>query len=760
MTACYFSRAFTAAFLLISLNLYGQVPTIQDCLGAIPVCQEIYTESQAPTGDGNYDNEINTAISCTDGEVSSIWYTFTVQEDGFLGFVITPNNPNDDYDWALFDITNATCAQIKTNPNLMVSCNASGGGGCHGPTGATGGTSYDIQGAGCNNFPPNINGGFTPFNDRVPMQAGRTYVLMVSNWTQSQNGYKIDFGPSTGLGIIDESRPMVSEIQPPDQCGEFKIHLEFSENIQCNTIQNSNFRLTGPGGPYTLTVANSVCNSGGEYAREMDLIIDPPPAELGDYLFEIVSNETTQLLDLCGNPSNIFSYTFNVSYPPYINVELGGDTSLLCVGQSVILDATNPLATYTWQDGSTGPTYNVTTPGTYRVTVVNACGTRTDQLQVFYLNEPPKVAFGPDQTLCPGQTLQLNAANPFGVYQWQDGSSGPAFTVFGPGVYSVEVTNACGFASDQITVDYVQPINLELGSDQVLCKGTDLVFDVTQADAISYLWQDGHTGPIYNVTENGVYSVTISTDCETKTDQVNITFIEDPVVELGPDETICEGESLALDVAIPGAVYAWSDGNTAPARQLDQTGEYAVTVTTACNQLTDRMRLTVIDSIETELGRDTFICPGEVIILDASAGTQATYQWSNGELKPTITVREAGVYTVNVANDCQAITDRVEVKACEICTLFLPNGFSPNDDGINDLFKPGYECEILSYQLKIFDRWGAQLFQTTDIEQGWNGKRNGSRLTPGVYVWWIDFTVMENGRPREDRITGDVVLLK
>ncbi|HMQ88327.1 MAG TPA: gliding motility-associated C-terminal domain-containing protein [Flavilitoribacter sp.] len=760
MTATCFSRLFTAALLLSAPFLSAQVPTIQDCLGAIPVCQEVYTESQSPTGDGNYHNEINTAISCTDGEISSIWYTFTVQENGFLGFILTPNNPNDDYDWALFDITNATCSQIKTNPNLLVSCNAAGGGNCNGITGATGGTNFDIQGAGCNNFPPSIGAGYTPFNDRVPMQAGRTYVLMVSNWTQSPNGYKIDFSPSTGLGIIDQTRPQVAAVEPPDQCGEFKIHIEFSENIQCNTIANSNFRLTGPGGPYTLTVANSVCNAGGDYAREMDLIIDPPPADLGDYLFEVVSNESDQLLDLCGNPSHVLSYNFTVDYPPYINVELGGDTSLLCVGQSLQLDATNPLATYSWQDGSTGPTYNVTTPGTYKVTVVNGCGTRTDQIQISYINQPPTVSFGPDQTLCPGQTITLDATNPFGVYQWQNGASTPTFTVNGPGVYSVQVTNACGLDTDEITVDYIEPISLELGADQVLCKGTDVTFNVTQADGLTYKWQDGSTNPIYNVTESGAYSVTVTTQCETKTDQVNITFIEDPVVELGPDQTICEGESITLDITIPGAGYNWSDGSTAPARQIDQSGEYAVTVTTACNQLTDRMRLTVIDSIHTELGRDTFICGGEVIVLDASAGTQATYQWSTGETKPTLTVREPGVYSVNVANDCQAVTDRIEVKECEVCTLFLPNGFSPNGDGINDLFKPGYECQILDYQLKIFDRWGALLFETSDIEQGWNGKKAGDLLAPGVYVWWIDYTVMENGKPRKDRITGDVALLK
>ncbi|MBX2870713.1 MAG: hypothetical protein KTR30_01395, partial [Saprospiraceae bacterium] len=123
--------------------LLGQTPTVQDCLGAIPVCQEVYSEMNSPSGDGNFNNEINTSISCTAGELNSIWYTFTVNEAGFLGFVITPNDANDDYDWALFNITGRQCSDIKSDPSLQVSCNAAGGPGCNGPTGANGGSSFN-----------------------------------------------------------------------------------------------------------------------------------------------------------------------------------------------------------------------------------------------------------------------------------------------------------------------------------------------------------------------------------------------------------------------------------------------------------------------------------------------------------------------------------------------------------------------------------------------------------------------------------------
>ena len=224
----------TCSFLLSALLLTAQAPTVQDCLGAIPICQPVYTENQVLPGGGNYPNEVNSSISCVDGEDYSIWYTFTVQESGQFGFVLTPNNSLDDYDWALFNITNAECGDIFNNSSLLVSCNAAGGTGtnpnaCSGPTGATGASSYDIQGAGCGSFFPGLDNGFSPFNDLIPVTAGNTYVLMVSNWSASTSGYSIDFGISD-VNIFDFEAALVDMFLQTD-VGEVPasiIHLPYS----------------------------------------------------------------------------------------------------------------------------------------------------------------------------------------------------------------------------------------------------------------------------------------------------------------------------------------------------------------------------------------------------------------------------------------------------------------------------------------------------------------------------------------------------
>lgn len=743
-----------------ALRVQAQQPTIQDCLGAIPVCQTVYKEDQSPSGDGNYNNEINTSISCTAGELNSIWYLFTVQEDGELGFLITPNDINDDYDWALFNITNASCGEIRNNQSLMVSCNAAGGGACNGLTGATGATSWDIQGAGCSAFSPNINEGRTAFNDRIPMRARNTYALMVSNWSGSPNGYTIDFSESTGLGILDESRPEVADVDFPNDCGETHIEVNFTENIDCSTINNSNFSLSGPGGPYNLTIDGGICQSGGQYDKNYRLLIDPPINELGEFTFSLVTNETDQVLDVCGNPSLAFSSTFPVDYAFSLHLELGPDTSLLCAGETLSLDATNMLATYQWQDGSSGPTYSVTQNGLYAVTVENDCGIVEDEIEIIYLMDVPQVELGADQQLCPDEVTMLDATNLYAEYLWQDGNTSPVYTVNNEGNYSVEVTNACGSTTDAINIDYVQAVNLELGPDQVLCEGEVLELDVTHPDVESYLWQDGSDQATYRITENGTYAVTITTPCEVVSDEINVSFIEIPTLELGEDTSICIIDPLTLNVPIPGATYQWHDGSTQANIPVTTTGLYAVTVNTACNVLTDAVFITVIDSIATELGQDTFYCPGSRLQLDASAGTPAEYLWSNGATTPSLDVDGPGLYSVTVSNQCQLLDDQIEIRECEMCTFYLPNAFSPDGDGINDRFRAFPNCEIISYNLKVYNRWGTQLYEGTDPAQGWDGRLGNQEMEMGVYLWILEYTVSENGAARSATLTGDVAIVR
>lgn len=725
-------------------------PTIQDCLGAVPVCQDVYSESQSPSGDGNIGNEIINGETCTAGELNSIWYVFTANENGMLGFLITPNNLNDDYDWALFDLTNGDCNDL-TAANL-VSCNAAGGSGCHGATGCSA--------SGTGNWVPGGCGGTGPINALVPMTAGNTYVLMVSNWTGSNDGYSLDFSESTGLGVFDQSPPLVEDIsQLPQSCGDATIEIAFNEFLQCNSINDAAFQLDGPGGPYTIDANSTDCASGSSQAKSFLLTINPPIQSMGDYTLTVNPTGPSDLLDLCDNQAAPFVFNFTVDVPIPVIIDIGRDTSLVCAGDELVLDASGGGNTFLWEDGSTGPTLTVTNEGIYSVTVTDDCGFGEDAIEVFVQQFPPTVDFGADQVICPGTTPLLDADNGIAFYTWQDGSSATTYTVNTTGDYAVTVENGCGTVEEAINITYVPPLNLNLASEYVLCLGDTLAIDVERPFA-SYQWSDGSTLAQRNITGDGSFSLTVTTICEVYEADFSSIFLVDPMLDLGEDLVLCPNDSLLLEPGIPGATYVWQDGSMEDRLMVTSPDTYRVTISTACNDLVDSVVIDYLLPITTDLGRDTFLCPEDPFILDARTEVAADYQWENGEKEGRRLIFGPGDYSITVTSICETLVDTIQIAECEICKVYMPNVFSPDNDGVNDRLFPQSPCILDAYEMQIFDRWGNQVFFSTNPSLGWDGRIKGDLARQGAYVWMIRYTVNENGIAREATERGDVVLLR
>ena len=307
-------------------------------------------------GYGNYTDEIDPSITCVSVEENSIWYTFTAETDGILNFVITPDTLEDDYDWALFDLTNANCEDIFSDTTLMVSCNAAGGSGCHGPTGATGATTFNDQGGGCGFDPASQFAGFSPFNDVVPIIAGNTYVLMVTNWTGSDDGFTIDFSGSTGIEFTDSIPPFIETLNVPNECQGNTIEIEFSEYIQCSTINESNFQLSGPGEPYTLTLSSHLCDQGGNLDKFFTLAVSPFMVPGGEYTLNLIVDGSTEILDLNDNPiadTTIYFSTNNflVNAPTVWSDQVEGNEIVVDEGEVVTM-------TLTSNNGTSSPDFN------------------------------------------------------------------------------------------------------------------------------------------------------------------------------------------------------------------------------------------------------------------------------------------------------------------------------------------------------------------------------------------------------------------
>ncbi|MES2767384.1 MAG: alkaline phosphatase PhoX [Bacteroidota bacterium] len=191
---------------------------------------------------------------------------------------------------------------------------------------------------------------------------------------------------------------------------------------------------------------------------------------------------------------------------------------------------------------------------------------------------------------------------------------------------------------------------VELGADITACEGTFLQLKYENKDAQN-IWSDNSTGNMLNVTKSGLYTLTVvGNNGKISRDSIRVTLLPRPVVELGPTQTICEGKTAVLKAPEGFKTYIWSDGASGPVREVKTAGKYSVIVynESGCT-MTDTVSVIVTPSPQPALENTAAICKGGPTVLNAGAGF-VSYQWNTGATTPTLTVSQAGVYSVKLMN--------------------------------------------------------------------------------------------------------------
>lgn len=346
--------------------------------------------------------------------------------------------------------------------------------------------------------------------------------------------------------------------------------------------------------------------------------------------------------------------------PPVVTLP---NTQVMCLGDTLVLDANVPLATYLWQDGSTLSTFEATTPGWYAVTVTTSCGADQDSTEVtnFPTLVPPDL--GPDLGICAGGqiTLFANAGN--GTYQWNDLSTADTLLVTNPGVYSVTVQDQCASAADtvEITSSNVPPV-VDLPSSMMLCQGQSVSIDANLT-GVSYLWSDGTTDPSLTVTIPGSYSLTVSNSCGSDRDSVMIMDGgPSPVIDLGSDIQLCPGDAqMIVPVFADVDNWLWQDGTTDSTFLINTPGLYTVEVSNGCGSANDTVSASLLPvTPPLSLGNDTSLCSSETLLLEINIpGVSIT--WFDGSHSNQITVAGDGIYTAEIENTCGVSSDTLIV---------------------------------------------------------------------------------------------------
>jgi len=262
---------------------------------------------------------------------------------------------------------------------------------------------------------------------------------------------------------------------------------------------------------------------------------------------------------------------------------------------------------------------------------------------------------------------------------------------------------------------------------------------------------------------------------EPVTEQENdasILLVESPVVGRETSQILlCEEELKTVLPPYPNLQYTWNDNSQNDFLVVDESGTYWVENTSDCITFTD----TFVVSIAPQNPSFNIDAPEEITIgipwqtiLDYSAEEPASFLWEleygalscNDCPTPSLSLTQDDwlKLTITDANEC-VTKDSVLLKAITAETWAIASAFSPNNDGLNDGFSLGFnETSIQSLNLKIFNRWGQLVFQTTSTNQAWLGTNaNGKRQPIGTYIWVADI-VWSNGTPQQ--LMGDVLLVR
>lgn len=232
-----------------------------------------------------------------------------------------------------------------------------------------------------------------------------------------------------------------------------------------------------------------------------------------------------------------------------------------------------------------------------------------------------------------------------------------------------------------------------------------------------------------------------------------------PEIEIPESILLCDDETSTIDLSHVNAELTWHDGFAFPVREFKDPGTFTLTATNHCGSINYSIAVETFASLD--LGQGRSVCPNEPIVLQPTwQGPQGLLEWQNGFSGQFFEVTEPGTYTVTATFEDCVLIDAVNITEgdCESnCTIsFVPNVFTPNYDGVNDEFKP-FGCVSGNYQLLIFDRWGSLIFESTAIDEGWDGTFHGRLVIEGIYVWMI---AHEDNEGNPAFLKGDVLVLR
>lgn len=487
------------------------------------------------------------------------------------------------------------------------------------------------------------------------------------------------------------------------------------------------------------------------------------------------SANTTYSLQTTWGLHCIANASVTIPVKPLAIPNAGPDTSF-CQGQSAIQLNASGGDSYSWSPAAglsnsniPNPIANPTGTTAYIVSVgVTGCSKTKQDTILVTVREKPTLQITNDTLICTIDTLQLNVSGGgIGNIIWSPAyminninSQSPLVSPDVPTTYHVRFTDMHGcYKDDSVWVDVKSQVTLNAGPDTTLCQSQSAVLQAT-GDALIYSWSPPATlsnatvlNPTASPAATIVYTLTGHIGkCQAQS-SVQVKVVPAPNAHAGPDTTLCLGFDTQLS-ATGGSNYSWApplflnNSHIANPMVIQPTHsiQYIVTVTDTLGcplAVKDTVMVNVIPRLQVNAGpRDTMIVLNQPLQLNATGALH--YTWSPGNFlsnpnianpvaNPADTIRYFLLGTDE--HGCQG-TDTITVYVFRVEEdMYVPTAFTPNGDGLNDIFKPILiGMKSLAY-FKVFNRFGEMVFYTTQVNDGWNGIYKGKPQDTATFVW-------------------------
>ena len=603
---------------------------------------------------------------------------------------------------------------------------------------------------GTNNY--NLTANASPFTIDVSPSATSNYTLVSVNDASCVGSV---YGSAT---ITVNPLPSLQLVGDNELCFGESVDLTFS--------------LTG-NAPFDITYSDGVTDFPvtGISASPYNVSISPNN-----------SKTYTALTITDANCAGIANGSSDITVHQLPNVDAGSDQDI-CLGESTTLTGTN-ASTYIWDNEITNNVnFSPANTNTYSVTGTDSYGCQnTDNVDVI-VNPLPIANAGQDQTICEGENATLTASGG-SSYLWSNNETTASITVQpnNTTTYFVLVSNGTCSDTDSVKVFInTSDIELELNANtKNICQGDSILLNAVAQGGLGepYIFTingDVFTPPVWLSPSNTtVYQISTQDNCNSNTNQdIEITVFEAPDIQITAD--IYAGcEPLLVKFLnnnnCSDCSYMWQfdntntnnlSFNTEAIHTFEKSGVYDITLninnSIGCKfEKTEHRMITVWDKPKAQ-----FTCPNtrsilnpEVYFHNYSEGAN-NYQWNFGDgdssfmNNPTHKYQSTNIFSVQLIAysylSCSDTTIQTVIIEQEK-TFYAATAFSPDGDGINDVFKVfGTGIKNKGFSLNIFDRWGELIFTSNDINKGWDGKDfKQDYVQIGTYTWQCIFEDTNN----------------